>query len=225
MKHIWIVMLSTMMFFSVFVSANIVGSWKIDKERTIKANKKVDEAGLKMFERMDIYNNHTVEIKVVGLKSKWKKSKKAYSMTVLGDVYPITLLDKNHLKVKLQDTVHYTRMSKKVIKQASVKQSEVRFQIGKIYRSKIKDDYAFILLSKDRVMYFLQTDRKKKISTKEIIAGALKAQKKKKGFYFADNTVYELKNGNPYIIMEDKMVKILNAKELKYRGNVYVLQK
>ena len=222
MKQIIMILLST----SLLFSASIVGSWKIEKARTIKANKKENKMAMKMFERMDIYKNHTVQIKPSGLDSKWVKSGKGYYMILHGDKVPITSIDVNHLTLQFdKDMVHYKRTSSKAIKQAFLKQSQVKFKLDRIYRSKIKDDYAFILLSKNRTMYFLQTDRKKTISVKEIKAGKLKVQKKRNGFTFSDKAVYELKNGNPYIVLESKEIKVLSSKKFKYRGNVYELQK
>jgi hypothetical protein len=225
MKILGTIVMLLMLGSSLLFSASLVGSWKIDRARTIEANKKENKMGMKMFALMNIYANHTVEITRVGLKSKLHKNAQGYSMIVAGDRVPVTLLDADHLTLQFEDTVYYTRMSSKVKEQTLLKQSQMRFELEKIYRTKIKEDYAFILLSKDRTMYFLQTNRKNRISVKEIKAGELHGQKKRSGFTFADNNKYMLKNGNPYLLMEEKRIQVLSSKKLGYRGNIYALQK
>jgi len=225
MKSLWKIAVMILLSSSMLFSASLVGSWKIDKARTIKANKKENKMGMKMFAEMNIYANHTVEITRIGLKSKLLKSAKGYSIIVSGDKVTVRLLDTDHLTLQFEDTVYYTRVSDSVKEQALLKPSQVRFKLDKIYRTKIKEDHAFILLSRDRSMYFLQTDRKNHLSVKEIKAGELNQPKKRNGFTFADNSKYMLKNGNPYILMEEKQIRVLSSEKLNYRGNIYVLQK
>jgi hypothetical protein len=94
-----------------------------------------------------------------------------------------------------------------------------------VYRSKkIKGDYRFLLLSKHKTIYFLQTDKTSHVSIKEIISGKLLSQRKQ-GFVFHNDSPYEMRKGQPYIPMENKEITVLSSKKLKYDGVEYVLQK
>jgi hypothetical protein len=106
-----------------------------------------------------------------------------------------------------------------------VKQSTVGFKLDRVYRSKkIQGDYRFLLLSKHKTIYFLQTDKTSYVSRKEIMSGKLLSQSKH-GFVFHNDSPYEMKRGQPYIPMEDKEISVLSSKKLKYDGAEYVLQK
>lgn len=216
MKYLWTIIMAS----SVLFASSIVGSWKVDKERSLRENKNIDPAGFEMFKYIDIDKNHAVNIKPIGFEGKVQQGTKGYFMMLMGKKIPITPVDANYLKLKFEDNVYYKRLGNAI---KDFKQSDVTFKLGEIYRTKIKDEYAFILLSKNRTMYFMQTDVKNKISPKEIKAGKIKIRKNSS--YFSDNTSYELKNGNPYLAVEGQEIKVISSEKFEYRGNVYVLQK
>ncbi|BAF72967.1 hypothetical protein [Sulfurovum sp. NBC37-1] len=236
MKQVLKVCMVLVLVTGILSSSPLTGDWQIDKQYTYKNNnaKYKDILGMtmSMLSELKISDNNTIVAAKVGLKAKLKKRGKHYALVLDERELPLYLLDVNHIKLiqtapdNSKYAMFYSRTKlKKVTKQSSLKQSQVKFKLDRVYRTKIKEDYAFILLSKNRTMYFLQTDRKKKISAKEIKTGKLKLQKKQSGFTFSDKAVYELKNCNPYTVLEGKEVKIISSKKFKYRGNVYELQK
>ena len=97
-------------------------------------------------------------------------------------------------------------------------------KLDRVYRSnKTKGDYRFLLLSKHKTMYFLQTDKTSHVSKKEIMSGKLLSQSKH-GFVFHNDSPYEIRKGQPYIPMENKEITVLSSKKLKYDGVEYILQ-
>ena len=215
---------------TVLLSANsIVGSWQIDKKHTKSANKDANQKMLSLnmaaMERMYIYENKTLTATNIGLKGKWIKKGKRYFLLDNGNKKPIVLLDANHMTMALGSRMYYTRKGNTAPKTTDVKQSKVTFKLGRVYRSKkIKGDYRFLLLSKHKTMYFLQTDKTNHVSKKEIMSGKLLSTGKE-GFVFHNDSPYEMRKDQPYIPMEDKEVTVVSSKKLKYDGVVYVLQK
>jgi len=226
MKKLIIVLLLTA---SLLFANSIVGSWQVDRKRTQSANKgtnqKILASSMVAMARMDIYGNKTLIAPNIGLKGKWIKKGKHYFLVADGEKKPIVLLDANHMTMTLGSRIYYTRIGNTAPKKTVVKQSEVGFKLESVYRSKkIKGDYRFLLLSKHKTVYFLQTDKTSHVSKKEIMSGKLFSQSKH-GFVFHNDSPYEMKRGQPYIPMEDKEISVLSSKKLKYDGAEYVLQK
>jgi hypothetical protein len=224
-KPIVALLLTTTLLFS----NSIVGSWQIDKVRTKSANKDVDQkmlaSSMVAMARMDIYGNKTLTAPNIGLKGKWIKKGEHYFLVADGEKKPIVLLDANHMSMSLGSRIYYTRIGNTAAKKRDLKQSTVGFKLDRVYRSKkIKGDYRFLLLSKHKTIYFLQTDKTSHVSRKEIMSGRLLSQRKH-GFAFHNDLPYAMRKGQPYIPMEDKEITVLSSKKLKYDGAEYVLQK
>jgi hypothetical protein len=209
---------------SLAFATSLTGSWKIDKAKTVKVNKRENKMAMNLFALMNIYANNTVEIPRAGLKSKLHKNATGYSIVVAGSKVPVTLLDANHLTLKFSDTVYYNRVSAKAKKEPPLKSSQVKFKLEKIYKTKIKNDYAFLLLAKDRTVYFLQTNRKNHISIKEIKSAKLNKNRRKNGFTYTNTHKYTLKGTTPYLLIENTKIDVLSPKKLKYQGHIYRLQ-
>jgi len=175
--------------------------------------------------RMNIYGNKTLTAPNIGLKGKWIKKGKHYFLLDNGNKKPIVLLDANHMTMALGSRMYYRRRGNTASKTTDVKLSKVTFKLDRVYHSKkTKGDYRFLLLSKHKTMYFLQTDKTSHVSRKEIISGKLRYADKD-GFVFHNDSPYEMRKDQPYIPMEDKEITIVSSKKLKYDGVEYTLQK
>jgi len=224
-KSITVIFLTTALLFG----SSIVGSWQIDKKRTQSANRDVTQkmfaSSMVAMARMNIYENKTLTTPNIGLKGKWIKKGKHYFLLADGEKKSIVLLDASHMTMTLGSRIYYTRIGNTAPKKTDLKQSKVGFKLGNVYRSKkIKGDYRFLLLSKHKTMYFLQTDKTSHVSKKEIMTGKLLSQSKH-GFVFHNDSPYEMRKDQPYIPMENKKITVLSSGKLKYDGAVYVLQK
>ena len=189
-KFIIAIVLTTAFLFG----SSIVGSWQIDKKHTKSANKDANQKMLAMA-RMNIYGNKTLTAPNIGLKGKWIKKGKHYFLVADGEKKSIVLLDANHMYMTLGSHIYYVRMGNTAPKKTEIKQSKVTFKLGSVYRSKkIKGDYRFLLLSKHKTMYFLQTDKTSHVSIKEIMSGKLLSQSKH-GFVFHNDSPYKIRKG------------------------------
>ena len=225
MKKIIIALLLTT---GLLVANSIVGSWQIDKVRTKSANRDANQkmlaSSMVAMVRMNIYGNKTLTAPNIGLKGKWIKKGRHYFLVADGEKKSIVLLDANHMYMTLGSRIYYVRKGNTAPKKTEVKQSKVGFELGSVYRSKkIKGDYRFLLLSKHKTMYFLQTDKTSHVSIKEIMSGKLLSQSKH-GFVFHNDSPYKIRKGQPYIPMENKEITVLSSKKLKYDGVEYILQ-
>jgi hypothetical protein len=102
-----------------------------------------------------------------------------------------------------------------------IDKSITKLKLGSIYRSKkIKGEYRFILIQKDKKFFFLQTDKTDYITIDQIKSGDIEG----KGSTFWDSSLVYIENGLMFVGLEDKQIEELSPTKFRYFGADFELQ-